>query len=457
LTLFARFLFLWGGIFSRRNPDIPNRKLPRMYARNKSEIPSSRIDWLTVGIYAACVLMGWLNIFAAVYDPEANQSLFDFSLNAGKQLIWIGSSLVLVIIIMVIDFKFYEAFAYVLWGLFLIALVAVIFLARDVNGAKSWFEIGSIRVQPSEFAKFGTALALAKFMGTAGVKFEQLRTKLICGVILGVPAILILLQNDTGSTMVFASFVLVLYREGLPAWVLVLGLIAAAVLILTLIVNKYILFIGIAVIVAFIIFQIRRKTFRNIAAVVGGGLVVALMILSVDFFVNKVLQKHQRDRIMVLLDDGIDKKGVGWQVLQSKIAIGSGGLTGKGFLQGTQTKFDYVPEQSTDFIFCTIGEEHGWLGSLLVITLFMALTCRVVFLAERQKDRFARIYGYSVASIIFFHFFINIGMTVGLLPVIGIPLPFFSYGGSSLWSFTILLFIFIKIDAHRTEVLGRNY
>jgi rod shape determining protein RodA len=358
---------------------------------------------------------------------------------------------------MVIDFKFYEAFAYVLWGLFLIALVAVIFLARDVNGAKSWFEIGSIRVQPSEFAKFGTALALAKFMGTAGVKFEQLRTKLICGVILGVPAILILLQNDTGSTMVFASFVLVLYREGLPAWVLVLGLIAAAVLILTLIVNKYILFIGIAIIVAFIIFQIRRKTFRNIAAVVGGGLVVAAMILSVDFFVNKVLQKHQRDRIMVLLDDKIDKKGVGWQVVQSKIAIGSGGLTGKGFLQGTQTKFDYVPEQSTDFIFCTIGEEHGWLGSLLVITLFMALTCRVVFLAERQKDRFARIYGYSVASIIFFHFFINIGMTVGLLPVIGIPLPFFSYGGSSLWSFTILLFIFIKIDAHRTEVLGRNY
>jgi rod shape determining protein RodA len=429
-----------------------------MYGRsNKSEIPSSRIDWLTVGIYAACVLLGWLNIFAAVYDPEANQSLFDFSLNAGKQLIWIGSSLVLVIIIMVIDFKFYEAFAYVLWVIFLIALVGVIFLARDVNGAKSWFEIGSIRVQPSEFAKFGTALALAKFMGTAGVKFDQLRTKLICGVILGVPAILILLQNDTGSTMVFASFLLVLYREGLPSWVLVLGLVAAAVLILTLIVDKFILFACIAAIVAFIIFRMRRKNFQNIALVVGGGLVVVFMILGVDFFINKVLQKHQRDRIMVLLDDQTDKKGVGWQVLQSKIAIGSGGLTGKGFLQGTQTKFDYVPEQSTDFIFCTIGEEHGWLGSLLVITLFMALTCRIVFLAERQKDRFARIYGYSVASIIFFHFFINIGMTVGLLPVIGIPLPFFSYGGSSLWSFTILLFIFIKIDAHRTEVLGRNY
>jgi rod shape determining protein RodA len=257
--------------------------------------------------------------------------------------------------------------------------------------------------------------------------------------------------------MVFASFMLVLYREGLPSWVLVLGLVAAAVLILTLIVNKFILFAGIAAIVAFIIFRMRRKNFQNIAAVVGGGLVVMGMILGVDFFINKVLQKHQRDRIMVLLDDQTDKKGVGWQVLQSKIAIGSGGLTGKGFLQGTQTKFDYVPEQSTDFIFCTIGEEHGWLGSLLVITLFMGLTCRLVFLAERQKDRFARIYGYSVASIIFFHFFINIGMTVGLLPVIGIPLPFFSYGGSSLWSFTILLFIFIKIDAHRTEVLGRNY
>ncbi|MBD0256253.1 MAG: rod shape-determining protein RodA [Cytophagales bacterium] len=429
-----------------------------MYGRsNKSEIPSSRIDWLTVGIYAACVLLGWLNIFAAVYDPEANQSLFDFSLNAGKQLIWIGSSLVLVIIIMVIDFKFYEAFAYVLWVIFLIALVGVIFLARDVNGAKSWFEIGSIRVQPSEFAKFGTALALAKFMGTAGVKFEQLRTKLICGVILGVPAILILLQNDTGSTMVFASFMLVLYREGLPSWVLVLGLVAAAVLILTLIVDKFILFAAIAAIVAFIIFRLRRKNFQNIAVVLGGALLVVGMITGVDFFVNNVLQKHQRDRIMVLLDDTVDKKGVGWQVLQSKIAIGSGGLTGKGFLQGTQTKFDYVPEQSTDFIFCTIGEEHGWLGSLLVITLFMGLTCRLIFLAERQKDRFARIYGYSVASIIFFHFFINIGMTVGLLPVIGIPLPFFSYGGSSLWSFTILLFIFIKIDAHRTEVLGRNY
>ncbi len=233
-----------------------------MYARNKSEIPSSRIDWLTVGIYAACVIMGWLNIFAAVYDPEANQSLFDFSLNAGKQLIWIGSSLVLVIVIMVIDFKFYEAFAYLIWGMFLIALVAVIFLARDVNGAKSWFEIGSIRVQPSEFAKFGTALALAKFMGTAGVKFEQLRTKLICGVLLGVPAILILLQNDTGSTLVFASFVLVLYREGLPSWVLVLGVTAVAVLVLTIIVEKMILFGVIGAIAVLIIFRLRRKISR---------------------------------------------------------------------------------------------------------------------------------------------------------------------------------------------------
>ncbi len=426
-----------------------------MYARNKSEIPSSRIDWLTVGIYAACVIMGWLNIFAAVYDPEANQSLFDFSLNAGKQLIWIGSSLVLVIVIMVIDFKFYEAFAYLIWGMFLIALVAVIFLARDVNGAKSWFEIGSIRVQPSEFAKFGTALALAKFMGTAGVKFEQLRTKLICGVLLGVPAILILLQNDTGSTLVFASFVLVLYREGLPSWVLVLGVTAVAVLVLTLIVDKMILFGVIGAIAVLIIFRLRRKNFQSIAVVTGGALLVAGMITGVDFFINKVLQAHQRNRIMVLLDDQADKKGVGWQVMQSKIAIGSGGLIGKGFLQGTQTKFDYVPEQSTDFIFCTIGEEHGLLGSSVVVALFVALMCRLVMLAERQKDRFARIYGYSVASILFFHFFINIGMTVGLIPVIGIPLPFFSYGGSSLWSFTILLFIFIKLDAHRTEMLGR--
>jgi rod shape determining protein RodA len=428
-----------------------------MYGSNsRQDLTTSRVDWITVGLYAACVLMGWFNIFAAVYDPEAQKSIFDFSINSGKQLIWIASSVVLIILIMVIDFKFYEAFAYIIYGLFLIALLAVLALARDVNGAKSWFEIGPVRVQPSEFAKFATALTLAKFLSGISVKFEQMRTKIICAVLLGVPAVLILAQNDTGSTLVFAAFILVLYREGLPSWVLIMGVIAVAVLILTLIVAKLYLFIAIAIIAGYIIFKIRRKTVRSVGFVVTGAVTVVLMIIGVDFFIHDVLQAHQRNRIMVLLDTEADMKGVGWQVMQSKIAIGSGGFFGKGFLDGTQTKFDYVPEQSTDFIFCTIGEEHGWLGSLAVVGLFVGLLCRLVFLAERQKDRFARIYGYSVASIIFFHFFINIGMTVGLIPVIGIPLPFFSYGGSSLWSFTILLFIFLKLDSHRTQVMSRG-
>ncbi len=337
-----------------------------MYQRKNQEIPSSRLDWTTIAIYAACILMGWINIFAAVYDPEAHKSIFDFSLNAGKQLVWIGSSVVIIIVIMVIDFKFYDAFAYVIYSLFLLTLVAVLFLARDVNGAKSWFEIGSLRVQPSEFAKFATALAVAKFMGTPGVKFEQLKTKLIVGALIGVPAILILMQNDTGSTLVFAAFVLVLYREGLPSWILVLGAVGAAVLILTLLVDKLYLFIAIGLIAVFMLLRLRRKTFQNVGLVVAGAAVVVMMVVGVDYFIYKVLQAHQRNRIMVLIDTDADKKGVGWQVLQSKIAIGSGGLLGKGFLQGTQTKFDYVPEQSTDFIFCTIGEEHGWIGRRLI-------------------------------------------------------------------------------------------
>jgi rod shape determining protein RodA len=371
-------------------------------------------------------------------------------------LVWIGCTVFIIIVILVIDYKFYEFFAYVIYGVILIALVGVLFLARDVNGAKSWFEIGSIRIQPSEFAKFATALALAKYFGPVTVRFENLRTQITCALLIGIPAILILIQNDTGSTMVFASFVFVLYREGLSPWVLILGAFGIFVFVLALIVDQLYMLIGIGIVGALIIALMPRKTVKQVSLVIAGCILIAGVSVGVDYFVNQVLQPHQRARIMVLFDPAIDLKGVGWQVIQSKIAIGSGGFSGKGFLDGTQTKFDFVPEQSTDFIFCTIGEEHGWLGSLLVISLFLALLCRIIYLAERQKDRFARIYGYSVASIIFFHFMVNLGMAIGLLPVIGIPLPFFSYGGSSLWSFSILLFIFLKLDAHRSQ-MGVRY
>lgn len=425
-----------------------------MYGSRDENI-SKNLDWLTVLLFATCVILGWFNIFAAVYDVEAKQNIFSFSINSGRQLVWIGCAIVIIIMILVIDYKFYEFFAYIIYGVTLVALVGVLLLARDVNGAKSWFEIGSIRVQPSEFAKFATALAVAKYLGRITMKFENIQTQLMCATLIGIPAILILMQNDTGSTMVFSAFVLVLYREGLSPWILIIGALSIFVFVMTLVVAKIYLLIALVVIGAILILITPRKTFRNIALVVAGCALIAGVIFGVDYFINDVLQPHQRNRIMVLFDPSVDLRGVGWQVIQSKIAIGSGGFTGKGFLDGTQTKFDFVPEQSTDFIFCTIGEEHGWIGSLTVIGLFIGLLCRLVFLAERQRDRFARIYGYSVASIIFIHFMINIGMAIGLLPVIGIPLPFFSYGGSSLWSFTILLFIFLKLDAHRSQMLAR--
>ncbi|MBC7921068.1 MAG: rod shape-determining protein RodA [Ferruginibacter sp.] len=412
------------------------------------------LDWPTVLIYAACVLMGWFNIFAAVYDVENQKSIYDLSLNSGKQLLWIGTAVLLIIAVLVIDYRFYDTFAFVLYGFTLIALVGVLLLARDVNGAKSWFEIGSFRVQPSEFAKFTTALAVAKYLGQPGLNLEKWKDLLPVGVLLAVPALLILFQNDTGSFLVFSAFIIVLYREGLSPVIPALGIVAVIVLVLTLLIDLQYLTIGFALLAGVIIFNLRRRNFANVALVVVGFLLTSGMAFGVGKFIA-LLQPHQQIRIKSLVNPAADPQGIGYQVDQSKIAIGSGGLLGKGFLEGTQTKLNFVPEQSTDFIFCTIGEEHGWVGSLVVIGLFMGLFTRLMYLAERQKDRFARIYGYSVVSIMFFHFFINVGMVIGLLPVIGIPLPFFSYGGSSLWSFTILLFIFLKLDAHRLQAFTR--
>lgn len=422
------------------------------------------VDWLTVMFYALFVIAGWLNIFAAVYDPEKHQSIFDFSLNSGKQLIWIGTALVLIIMILAIDYKFFPTFAYIFYGLVVIMLAATIFLGKEVNGSHSWIEIGEFRLQPAEFAKFATALTLAAYGSRVNVRFDKIQTWIICFSIIAFPCVLILLQNETGTVLVFSAFILVLYREGLPGWILVFGVSCIALFVLALIFPPMHLtyaLVGVALLIIInILSKLRRKSSkpkvllgRSALVTLACGLAIGV-VFSVNFVVNNVLQEHQRNRILVLINPNIDPLGVGYNVTQSKIAIGSGEFVGKGFLQGTQTKFDFVPEQSTDFIFCTIGEEHGWLGSSLLITLYVLFMIRLVYLAERQKDRFNRIYGYSVASIIFIHFIINIGMTIGIFPVIGIPLPFFSYGGSSLWSFTILLFIFIKLDAHRRESLS---
>lgn len=414
-----------------------------------------KIDWVTVLIYGVIVFLGWLNIYAVTYDENAATSIFSLDLNSGRQLVFIGGSIVIISAILIIDRQFYEAFAYIIYGLLLFMLILVPLVGKEVGGNKAWLGIGSFGVQPSEFAKFATALVVAKTIGSIGFRMDNLRNQLILFALIGVPMLLILLQKDTGTALVFTVFLVVFFREGMSPLLIIVGIVFAVIFVLTLLVeNQYYLYFSVAALLALAVLMGRKK-FKRIALLTTGALIVIMMILSVDYIVTNVLKPHQQNRIKALINPDADPLGYGWNVTQSKIAIGSGGFIGKGFLEGTQTKFDFVPEQSTDFIFCTIGEEHGWIGSLFTIALFMALLLRIVFLAERQKNKFARVYGYSVACILFFHFAVNIGMTVGLFPVIGIPLPFFSYGGSSLWGFTILLFIFLKLDAHRMQVLQR--
>ncbi len=422
--------------------------------RRDSDI-SGTIDWTTVMLYLALVTLGWANIFAAVYDDTANQSIFDLSLNSGRQLLFIVASLMIASAITIIDMRFYETFAYLFYGIILFILFLVPIIGKEVGGNKAWIGIGSFGVQPSEFAKFITALAVGKYIGSVGFRMDNLRNQAVLFVIIGLPMGLILLQKDTGTALVFTSFILVFFREGMSPFLLIVGICAVVIFILTLLVpNPVYLHIGIGIILILLIF-LGKKKFKRIVLLTLGAIVISGVIVSVDYVVKDVLKPHQQNRIKALINPDADPLGFGWNVTQSKIAIGSGGFFGKGFLKGTQTKFDFVPEQSTDFIFCTIGEEHGWFGSAVVIGLFVALLLRIVFLAERQKNRFARAYGYSVACIFFFHFAVNIGMTVGLFPVIGIPLPFFSYGGSALWGFTTLLFVMLKLDAHRGQVLQR--
>ncbi len=423
------------------------------------------VDRVTLLVYVILVFMGWLNIYAAVYDEE-HQNIFDTTQKYGMQLIWIGGAAIIAFSILLIDANFYTVFAYGFYGFFLLANILVLFLGREVKGSHSWYRFGKFGIQPAEFMKFATNLALAKFLSNQNIVVNQqfrLRLKdliknykntIFALIFIILPLILIIkLQNETGLAIVFIAFIIVLYREGLSVGFLIFGLLAAILFVMALVVtNTSGLLITLAVIAASAFLFIRRSR-RNLIIVFLVYLSAAGVVLATNYVYNH-LEAHQKTRIDVLLGRGtVDLKKEGYNVNQAKIAIGSGGFLGKGYLQGTQTKYDFVPEQDTDFIFCTVGEEWGFVGSTVVIFLQLFLILRLIFLAERQRSDFSRIYGYGVASVLFFHLAVNIGMTIGLMPVIGIPLPFFSYGGSSLWSFTILLFIFIKLDANRLLIL----
>ena len=410
-----------------------------------------KIDWLTVFLYGILVFFGWISIYSNSPD-EATTRIFDLSVKHGKQLLWIALAVMLAIVILIIDAKFFSTFAFWLYFLTLITLIGVLLFGKTVAGSRSWFQIGSFAIQPAEFAKFTTALALAAYLSKLNIDMHNLKTKVIAVTIILLPALLIFMQNDTGSALVYFSFAIVLYREGLSGAIFIIGLIMAILFITTLLFSKFFVLAALALllILSLVLFKRWRKNWKLTFSVF---ILAAAFVMSVNYAFEHVLEPHQKTRINVLMGIEKDTRGAGYNVNQSMIAIGSGGLTGKGFRKGMLTQYQFVPEQSTDFIFCTVGEEWGFAGVLVVILLFTTLIIRIIILAERQRSKFSRIYGYGVASILFFHFAVNISMTIGLFPVMGIPLPFFSYGGSSLWAFTILLFIFIKQDANRLNVL----
>ena len=409
------------------------------------------LDWWTILIWAALVLLGWISIYAAIYDEE-HSSILDMSQRYGKQLLWIGTAVLLALITLFTDYKFFPTFSFIIYVLMIGLLAGVLVFGKEIAGSKSWFQIGSFSLQPAEFAKFATNLAVAKYLSGLNINLKKIKTLLKTFLIIAIPSGLIFLQNDTGSALVYTAFIFVFYREGMTGSILIIALVTIFLFLLSLLVNKFIVIVGLALIAVLLILVIRHTT-RNIAAILGFLLLTSGFVYSVDYAFENVLEPHHRTRINVLLGKESDIHGAGYNVHQSLIAIGSGGFSGKGFLKGTQTKFNFVPEQSTDFIYCTVGEEWGFIGSSLVVVLFLVLLSRLIYLAERQRSTFSRVYGYGVASIIFFHFAVNIAMTLGLFPVIGIPLPFFSYGGSSLWGFTILLFIFLKLDSSRVNIL----
>lgn len=463
------------------------------------------IDWTTVLLYIILVIFGWCNIYAAVYNEE-HKSIFDFTQRYGLQMMWILAAFLVAFCVILIDLKVYTFFAYFIYAFCMLLLVMVLLFGREINGNKAWLFIGKFSIQPSEFAKVATSLAVAKYLGSYNVKVLTSRALVTLGFIIFLPMLLIILEPDVGSLLVYFAFSIVLFREGLPGAILLLGFVCAVLLFAALLYSKDVI-AAVIISVGFLVFGLYTRKYKEtlVGLIIFGvclfsffgifrlmhkpvnyyfilassfvisGLTfviisffmrikyVTMFVLfltcsifftySVNYVFHHVLEQHQQQRMNILLGLEKDPLGGGYNVNQSMIAIGSGGFLGKGYLQGTQTKYNFVPEQSTDFIFCTVGEEWGFLGSLVVTGIFLILLVRIVNMAERQRSTFSRVYAYCVASLLFFHFAINVGMTIGLLPVIGIPLPFFSYGGSSLWSFTILLFILIRLDASRLELL----
>jgi len=465
----------------------------------------TRIDKTAIILFILLIIMGWFNIYAAVYNEE-HAGLLDMSQRYGKQFIWIVASVVIAIFVVIIDNRFYFFFSWFIYGACMLLLILVVIFGKEINGARSWFEFGGFSLQPSEFAKFGTALALAGYLNTRRQDLTRLSAIVPASAIILFPALLTLLQPDMGSAVVYFSLFIVLFREGMSWYIFVSGLLMIVLFFLTLLTNNLYLTIGIIAIAVFLVWFTTRKwnivlfgtgIFILITVImflldqyiiksIGDEMVIFISLIlsgvvyafyiynkralslfviylfligsiiyvnTVDYTFNNFLKPHQKERVDILLGFKSDLHGTGYNVNQSIISIGSGGFSGKGFLQGTQTKFKFVPKQSSDFIFCTVGEEWGFLGSSVVIGIYLFLLLRLVFLTERQRSDFSRIYGYCVVSILFTHIFLNVGMAIGLVPVIGIPLPFLSYGGSSLWGFTILLFIFLRLDASRTEYL----
>jgi rod shape determining protein RodA len=417
--------------------------------RNQSV--TNNLDWISVVIYLILVILGWLNIYSSSLSSiEGETSIFDFSQIYGKQFLFILFSIPIIFIVLSVDAKFYEKYSSIIFAVSLLSLVGLFAFGKTIAGQRCWYGIGSFTLQPSEFAKAATSLALAKYLSDVQVNLKDFNRQVQALLILALPVLLILPQPDPGSALIYSAFILVLYREGLPSWYLWTGFIAIVLFVMALILKPLVI-IGIAL--AIIVFIYYRSRIINRNWILSTIIFVSIsgFVFSVDYVFENVFKQHHRDRFNILLGKEVDMKGVGYNTNQSEIAIGSGGWFGKGYLEGTQTKGGFVPEQHTDYIFTTVGEEWGFLGSLFVIALFVVLIIRIIYLAERQKTKFSRVYGYCVAGILFIHFFVNIAMVVGVFPTIGVPLPFFSYGGSGLWGFTILLFIFLKMDANKVN------
>ena len=415
----------------------------------KNQSVGNRIDYISILLYIVLVIMGWMTIYSASL-PIEETSIFDISQIYGRQMLFIGLTIPLIFIILFTDAKIFERLAFVFYGLGIILLLGLFVFGVTKKGQTNWYQFGGFGFQPSEFVKTATALLLAKYLSYSQINLKYTKHQIIGLAIVFIPVALILMQPDAGSAMIFISLIFVLNREGLPSWYFFSGIIAIALFFLSLVIQPIYL-IGIIFAIMVIHYIFNRKISRN--PIVYGllYLVMAGFAFSVSYVYESVLEPHQKDRINVLIGDDVDMKREGYNLNQSMIAIGSGGLIGKGYLEGTQTKGGFVPEQHTDYIFTTVGEEWGFIGSITVILLFVALFLRIIYLAENQKTKFSRVYGYCVASYLFTHFFVNIAMLIKLFPTIGVPLPFFSYGGSSLWAFTILLFIFIKLDANKVN------